>query len=214
MNEKSMTESRHPSFSIVARAADDGVAEAGGDLGFRKPLGVRAKVEERERVGRAQLGVLLGERARIGQLLDPLPGADREVMAALRADAKVLGELVVAVVRPAAGAGVGVRLLGRRVRCLLRLDRHVDALLTGGHAADPTCGLAPARSQPGRRQKTRDDRSVSRVSHMPGDADSGERSSGHDVSENSLDLSIDAPSGSGTNTSTAAGSSTSRSSAT
>ena len=76
------------------------------DLGLGEPLGVRPQVEEVERVGRAQVGVLLRERARVGELLDPLARPHGEVVPALRADAKVLRELVVAVVRAAARARV------------------------------------------------------------------------------------------------------------
>ena len=72
------------------RTADDRVAEPGLDLGLRESLGVRAKVEEPERIGRAELGVALDERPWVGQLLDSLPRADPEVMAALRAHAERL----------------------------------------------------------------------------------------------------------------------------
>ena len=67
------------------------------------------------------------ERARVGELLDPRAGAHREMVAALRADAKVLVELVVAVVRAAVRTGVRVLLgLSDRLRRVLVLDRHVD----------------------------------------------------------------------------------------
>ena len=118
---------RQPTPLVLDRraAADHRVAEAGVDLGFREPLGVRAKVEERERVGRAQLGVLLARTSRGLPVARSAPGRHRKVVAALRADAKVLSELVVAIVRPAAGARVGVRLplAGPVPFCL---DRHVD----------------------------------------------------------------------------------------
>ena len=94
----------------LTRAADDRVAEPRLDLGLDEPLRVRAQVEEVQRIRRAQLGVALDERSRIDELLDPLARADAEVMAALRADAQRLLELVVAVVRAAAGARVRMRL--------------------------------------------------------------------------------------------------------
>ena len=72
-------------------AADDRVAEPGLHLGLDEPLGVRAEVEEAERIGRAQLLVLLDERARVDELLDPLARADRG------SDARTAG-------RPAASA--------------------------------------------------------------------------------------------------------------
>src|SRR5712691_8108113 len=75
----------------------DRVALPGLQLGLCEALGVGAQIEEPERVGRAQVSFLLGERARIGELLDPLACGQREVVAALRADPEVTVELVVAV---------------------------------------------------------------------------------------------------------------------
>ena len=72
MNEKSITASSQEMSSIVARADDERVAEAGRDLRLREPLVVGAEVEEAERVGRAQVGCLLGEAALVRELLDPL----------------------------------------------------------------------------------------------------------------------------------------------
>ena len=60
MNAKSMTARRQ--LALDRRGpADDGVAEPGLDLGLHEPLRVRAQVEEAERVGRAEIRVLLDE---------------------------------------------------------------------------------------------------------------------------------------------------------
>ena len=127
MNAKSMTVSPHVLAFDLRCAADDRVAEPRLDLGFGEPLGVRAQVEEPERIGRAQLRVRLHERARIDELLDPLARADTEVVAALRADAERLLELVVAVVRAAPRARVRVRLALSGLVRALALDLDVDA---------------------------------------------------------------------------------------
>ena len=141
MNAKSMTASSARLALDRRRAADDRVAEAGLDLGLGEALGVRTQVEEPERVGRAEVRVLLDERARVDELLDALARTDAEVVAALRADAKRLRELVVAVVRAAAGARVRMRLaLGRLVRALA-LDLDVDATLPGRHALESSAEL-------------------------------------------------------------------------
>ena len=108
MNAKSMIASWHSLPSIASGAANHGVAEPGLDLGLGQALRIRPDVEESERIRRAQLLVLLGERARIDELLDPLARANAEVVPAVRAHAKRLLELVVAVVGPAAGARVRV----------------------------------------------------------------------------------------------------------
>ena len=127
MKPKSITESWQATPSISARPIDDRVALSGLQLGLGEPLRVRAQVEEAERVGGAQVGVLLGERSRVGELLDALARPDREVVAALRADSEVRVELVVAVVGAAGRTGVRVLagLAGVRRNALL-LDRDID----------------------------------------------------------------------------------------
>ena len=75
-----------------------------------EPLWVWAQVEEAEGVLRPKLGGFFLERALVGELLDPLACPDREVVAALWADAQIRRELVVAVVRPAGRACVRVLL--------------------------------------------------------------------------------------------------------
>ena len=126
---------REPAAAALDRGAarDHRVAEARRELGLGEPLRVRPQVEEVERVRRAEVGVLLVERARVGKLLDPLARPHREVVAALLADAEVLGELVVAVVRAAAGTGVRMGLVRRGSGVALALDGDVDAIGPGGH---------------------------------------------------------------------------------
>jgi hypothetical protein len=104
---------------------DDRLAEPGVQLRFRKALHVRAQVEELERVVGADLGRLLDEGAGIGVPVDAGAGAHREVVATVAAHPQHRRELVVAIVRPALGAGVGVLLLGCR-RSVLVLDLDVD----------------------------------------------------------------------------------------
>ena len=63
-------------LAVDLGAADhDRVALAGLQLGLGEPLGVGPQVEEAERVGRAQVGVFLGEGPGVGELLDPLARA-------------------------------------------------------------------------------------------------------------------------------------------
>ena len=140
-------------------AGEDRVAEARPELRLGEALDVRPEVEELERVGRAQVAVLLLERAGVGKLRDTLARADRKVMTALRADAEVLGELVVAIVRSAARARVRVpaaAVAAGRVG-LLVLDRDVD-VPGGGHLghlsagpSEPGRGGEPRRGSRGRR---------------------------------------------------------------
>ena len=96
------------------RADDDRLGETGVQLGLGEPLDVGPEVEELERIGRANVGRLLDERALVGEPRDPGPGRHREMVAALAADVERRRELVVAIVRLAARAGVRVLLLGRR----------------------------------------------------------------------------------------------------
>ena len=70
MNAKSMTASSH-GMPVDRRLADHHrLAEAGLQLRLREPLGVRPQVEEVERILRAELGRLLDERPRVGELRD------------------------------------------------------------------------------------------------------------------------------------------------
>jgi hypothetical protein len=98
-------------------------------LRLDEPVGVGPQIEEVERVVGAQVGRLLDEAALVEQLRDPLVRPHREVVAALAAETEVLGQLVVAVVRPAGGAGVRVALLRLRLGgCVPVLDRDVYAV--------------------------------------------------------------------------------------
>src|SRR3990170_1700371 len=124
-------------------AGDEGVTEAGRDLGLGEALRVRAKVEEPEWVGGAKAGVFLDERALVGELRDALTRPNGEVVAALRADPERLLELLVSVVGVALRARVRMlRALAHRGRAAL-LDRHVDptrhrAYLTGPPPYSPS----------------------------------------------------------------------------
>ena len=146
MNAKSMTASSQPRPSIAAWPITIASAEPGLHLGLGEPLGVRAQVEEVERILGVEVGRLLDERARVGERVDPRARAHREVMAALRADPERRLELVVAVVRVAARAGV--RVLRRRGRLVVGLDGDVDF----GHVASldrgPRRGVAAAAQRP------------------------------------------------------------------
>src|SRR5205807_8550313 len=108
----------------------DRLAEAGIELGLVEALDVRAQVEEVEGIGGTAILGFLDERARVGKPADASAGGHREVMTALAAGVERRGELVVAVVRPAAGAGVRVLLAGPPRLHLL--DRDIDPGL--GHA--------------------------------------------------------------------------------
>ena len=134
MNEKSMTASCAGLRLDRRRADHHRVAEPGRDLGLRQPLRVGTQVEEPERVLGAELGRLLMERSFVRDLRDPVARADREVVAALLADAEVLPQLVVAVVRAARRARVRVLALSvGRFGPILVLDGDVDSGL--GHGA-------------------------------------------------------------------------------
>ena len=142
MNAKSMLQSTQGMPSIVAAAGDHGIAQARRHLGLAQPLGVGPQIGERERVGGAQSLRDRDEAAGIGQLLDALLGTDREVMAAHAADPQQLAQLVLAVMRVADRARVGVRpCAGRRLlaRRLLALHLYLDVfgLLVAGHRPPP-----------------------------------------------------------------------------
>ena len=100
------------------------VGQTGVQLRLRESLPVGAQVEERERVGRSHLRRLLDERAGVGEPRDSSACRHAEVVSALRAHPGSRLQLVVAVVRPAAGTRIRVFLLGRRALHLL--DLHVD----------------------------------------------------------------------------------------
>ena len=65
-------------FLDRSRAAHDRVAEAGLDLRLGESLRVRPQVEERKRIGRAQIRVLFDERARIDELVDAFRARTRK----------------------------------------------------------------------------------------------------------------------------------------
>jgi hypothetical protein len=99
-------------------------------LGRLQPLAVGPRVDELERIGRAQLARDLAPRALVHQLNDPLAGGDREVVAAVGAHPQVGDHLLLPIVRVAAGARVaGAR--GRRLG-------HLGAL---AHAGDVDADL-------------------------------------------------------------------------
>ena len=113
-----------------------------GPLHLGQPVGVGTQVEEAEWIRRAKLDVGLDERAAVGQLCDPLTRSHGKVMAALRAHAQRLLDLVVAIVRMAARAGVGMPLRVVRPAGLAVLDGHVDPALHGRHLRVPNAGAA------------------------------------------------------------------------
>src|SRR5436190_2747516 len=116
---------------LAGRPLDRGVAdhhrlaEPGLHLGFRKALGVRAQVEELQRVFGAQLGRLLDERPLVHERCDSRARAHREVVAAVRTDPERRLELVVPVVRLALGTRVRM-LFARRLWDVPVLDGDVD----------------------------------------------------------------------------------------
>ncbi len=184
MNAKSMTASWQSPPSIVGRSADDRVAETGLDLRFGEPLGVRTQIEELERIRRAQVVVLLGERSRVRDLLDPLARPHAEVVPALRADAKRLRELVVAVVRATTRARVGMSLAASRLVRALALDLDVDSTLPGRHALDTSAGVSEAS----RGQHPRGERRVALRREKAGHADSRDPGLARDVAQKRFDL--------------------------
>ena len=78
-----------------ARRDDHGVLEAGGGDRLLEPLAIRLGVGELQRIVREQVREVLGELALVEQRLEPVGGADAEVMRALRADLQVLLEILV-----------------------------------------------------------------------------------------------------------------------
>ena len=89
----------HDRPPMVRGADDHRVVEPGRGLGLAQAVDVRAQIDERQRVGGAQVLGRLVEAVRVGQLLDPLDRADRKVVPAGGADAQHGAQLVVAIVR-------------------------------------------------------------------------------------------------------------------
>ena len=87
-------------------ASDKRVAEARLELGVHQTIGIRLEVNERERIGRAQVAADLHEGAGVDELVDALHRAHDEVMPALGADALRVAQFVVAIVRATLGARV------------------------------------------------------------------------------------------------------------
>ncbi len=67
MNEKSMTASSQPRPSMRALPDDERVSQPGLELCLREPLGIRAQVEEAERVLGVQIGGLFDEGALVDE---------------------------------------------------------------------------------------------------------------------------------------------------
>ena len=141
-------------------AADDHrVAEAGCELGLRQALDVGSQVEERQRVGRAQVGCLLEKLPSSASCAIRSRALDREVVAALPADPERRRELVVAVVRAARRARVGMLLgLAAREPACSRsrrrswsfqhrgsLDPALQAVAAGGHRPSAAANRASSR---------------------------------------------------------------------
>ena len=120
-----------------ARPPDRRVLHPGRQLGGGDPVGVGLLVDEPERVDRLEPGVALDERAVVEQVGEPGLGREPEVVAARRADALDLVELLVEqhllagrALRPEVGR-VGVAAGAER----RQLDRHVSrasAVARGG----------------------------------------------------------------------------------
>ncbi len=100
-------------------------------------------------------------------------------MAALRADAERLLELVVSVVRAATRARVRMSLALSGLVRALALDLDVDATLPGRHALDTSAGVSEA----GRCEHSRRERGIALGRQEAGDADAGERGSRGDAPE-------------------------------
>ena len=104
-----------------ARSGLEGVARPRRAAGAAQPLAVALRVTERERVDAFNRRVLLDERARVEDQLEPARRRQREVVLALRADVVVLLEIGRQEGRAAAGTlreypgGDAAFLLGRLV---------------------------------------------------------------------------------------------------
>ena len=157
MNAKSMTHSATfvpPIVPVPHTAASRmPVADARG----LEPLGVRLLVDEAEHVDRLEPGVLLAEAVAVEQQREPRVDAQPEMVAAARADALVLLELLVVEHLPAVGTA---RPQVRRVRLAAtaegQLDRHRQPRLElgprGGRSqasiAAPAIDTPPAIAPP------------------------------------------------------------------
>ena len=120
MNPKSMTQSATSVRADVGRAPHGGVAHPGRGLRRGQSVRVRLLVDEAERVDRLQAGVPLVHDAVVGELLDSGRRREPEVVAADRADAHRLVELLV---EEHLLAGRALRPQIRRVDVPLRPER-------------------------------------------------------------------------------------------
>ena len=116
-----------------ARAPHGGVTHAGALACGLEPLRVRLLVHEAEHVDRFQAGVLLAERIAVEQLADARIDAQPEMVAAARADALVLVELLVV------EHLLTVRTLRPQVR-RVRLAATAEGQLDGHQLRAPTPG--------------------------------------------------------------------------
>ena len=122
------------------------------------------QVEEVERVLGAHVGRVLLPRARVGEMVDARAGTHGEVVTAMRTHPRRAVELVVAVVRLAARAGVRMRAVRRRGRVLV-LDGYVDAAFHGAILDPAPTGQAHgqgARPVRGSRRRPQAPRSLRR----------------------------------------------------
>jgi hypothetical protein len=137
MNAKSIVQARTRACLDHRRARDHGVARARGHLGLAQPLGVGRRSVNASGWPEQPLRDR-PEAAGIGELLDALLGSDGEMVAADPADPEQVAQLVLAVMRIAHRAGVGMRPdAGRRLLALRLLALHFDldvfGLLVAGH---------------------------------------------------------------------------------
>ena len=114
MNPKSITTIATRLALDRAHAPDGGVAEPGRELRRGDPVRVRLLVGEAERVHGHEPGVVLLERALVEQLAQPDGRREPEVVAARRADAHRLLELLVEQLLLARGAARPQRAADRR----------------------------------------------------------------------------------------------------
>ena len=126
MKAKSMTASSQGRRSIAGRAGDERVAEPRGHLGLGDPLGVRAEIEEAERIGGAQVLVLLVEGTPVGELVDPAR---------------------------ARAPGSGARTAGRRAEALARARRPGSGSGSSGRCSGAASRQAPARARGARSRR-------------------------------------------------------------
>src|SRR5205807_3278760 len=170
-----------------------------------------AQVEELERVLRPQVGRRLDEAALVGEVRDARARSHRKVVAALGTDPEVGLQLVVAVVRVAARAGVRMTAL-RRLGRVLVLDGDVDP---GAHRRHdlrprpPAAGYKPSAVQSRSNGARLAGSGVSPLKPAPTTAPRRRTSP-----KSAAASSTPSPAGSGMNDATSPGSKTSQSSAT